>query len=652
MSTPSNDSRRHARTSHLYYGRISSALFPKLPRRPRRPRAIQKYVENAHRVLFQSKYTRSRNAVRPVRDLIANSVLMWLIPNNVTCHYVKFITVFSALLVGWVIGILHTEEGHLITTAVTGLVVMVVWVCYYEHVLRSAGKAWMDPTLPGYNRMDMHVSQMRYLESEQAARKAACEPVLPASACVDDAPTSLISPNVWKLDKQDWKFQYHTSVEIALEVVINQIDTRPWNSIDIPSNWMLRGYDRPIYTNVKYPFPCIPPFVPTENPTGIYRLEFDMPQSWRNEDGASYSFLLHGVESACFIYLNRELLGFSKDSRLPCEVDATRHLKDEHNILEIVVSRWSDGSYCEDQDHWWMAGIHRSVEMIQRKRHMIIEDFCVQADATGLLSIVVETTTQSANTRLICRLYQDQQISPDGGVEEGPLVWTAINDLDDRTLILSKMVDSVKLWSAELPNLYTLVLLLVDKGDESIVYQVESCRVGFRTVEIEDGCVLVNGRRITVCGVNRHEHDPDQGKVVSLQRTQQDIEILKQNNFNSVRTCHYPNDSTFYRLCDYYGMYVCDEANIETHGMLPMGKLAHDWGWRNSFTSRVTRMVERDRNHPCIIFWSLGNESGRGRNLWAAREYLLELDDSRPIMYESGGAMVEGVGRTEVGTYR
>ena len=196
------------------------------------------------------------------------------------------------------------------------------------------------------------------------------------------------------------------------------------------------------------------------------------------------------------------------------------------------------------------------------------------------------------------------------------------------------------------------MLLLVDKSDESVIYQVESSRVGFRTVEIEDGCVLVNGRRITVCGVNRHEHDPDQGKVVSLQRTQQDIEILKQNNFNAVRTCHYPNDSTFYQLCDYYGMYVCDEANIETHGMLLMGKLAHDWEWKNSFTSRVTRMVERDRNHPCIIFWSLGNESGRGRNLWAAREYLLELDDSRPIMYESGGGMVEGVGRTEVSPHR
>lgn len=646
--TTTGDSRHFARTSSLYYGRFSTALFPKLSARPRRPRAIQTYVENAHRILFQSKHTRSPHAVRPIRDLMLNSILTWLLPNNATCHFVKFMTVFVVMLMLWVIGILNTGGQLLVVVAVVGLLVIAAWVYYYEHALRSAGKAWMDPTLPGFNRMDMHVSQMRYLESEAEARKAACEAVLPATSSFDTSAAILIAPNVWKLDKQDWKFQYHTSVESALAVVAHQTETRAWNSIDVPSNWMLRGYDRPIYTNVKYPFPCTPPFVPRENPTGIYRLEFDLPETWRNEEGASYSLLLHGVESACFIYLNQEFLGFSKDSRLPCEVDASRVLKEDCNILEIVVIRWSDGSYCEDQDHWWMAGIHRSVELIQRKRHMIIEDFCVQADATGQLSIVVETNSQSPHTQLICKLYKDEQISPDGGVKEGPLVWSDTNDLDEQILILSKMVDNVQLWSAETPNLYTLVLILVEKDDESKVYQVESCRVGFRSVEIKDGCLLVNRKRITVCGVNRHEHDPDQGKVVSLQRTQQDIEILKQNNFNAVRTCHYPNDSTFYRLCDYYGIYVCDEANIETHGMLPMGKLAHDWQWQNTFTSRVTRMVERDRNHPCIIFWSLGNESGRGKNLWAARKYLLELDNSRPIMYESGGALVEGVGRTEV----
>lgn len=645
--------KQYSRTNPVYYGRISTALLPHVPTRLRpKPRTgrMQEYVDKAHRILFKSRHTRAPYAVRPIRDLSVNSVLIWLLPNNSTCHLVKFVTVFSIVLVAWVVGILQsTDDASMISVTVIGAVIMLGWMFYYRHVLRSMGKAWMDPRLPGFNRMDMHVSQMRYLETESAARKAACESILPATLKFDsDSTNETIAPNVWKLDKEDWKFQYHTSVEAALEVVNQQLDTRPWSSMDIPSNWMMRGYDRCIYTNVKYPFPCVPPFVPTENPTGIYKLEFDMPSQWREQDSALYSLLLHGVESACFIYLNHELLGFSKDSRLPCEVDATRVLKDKDNVLEVVVIRWSDGSYCEDQDHWWMAGIHRSVELIQRKKKMIIEDFCIQADATGLLSIVVETNADSPDTQLICRLYDDKQTSPDGGVEEGGLVWSQTNDVDKKTLITSSMVNNVKLWSAETPNLYTLVLLLTDKHDDTKIHQVESCRVGFRTIEIEEGCAMVNDKRITVCGVNRHEHDPDQGKVVSLARTKQDIEILKQNNFNAIRCCHYPNDPSFYRLCDYYGMYVCDEANIETHGMMPMGKLAHDWHWHNTFTTRVTRMVERDRNHACIILWSLGNECGRGKNLWAARQQLLALDDSRPVMYESGGALLEGVGRTEV----
>jgi beta-galactosidase len=282
---------------------------------------------------------------------------------------------------------------------------------------------------------------------------------------------------------------------------------------------------------------------------------------------------------------------------------------------------------------------------------MIIEDFAVQADANGLLSIVVEAKSHSPDTQIVTKLYEDQQLSPDGGLLEGQLIWSDTKDLDVNDVIISHTVPNAKQWSAEIPNLYTLVVLLTDKGDESKVHQVESCRVGFRSVEITDGVLLVNGSRITVCGVNRHEHDPDHGKVVSLKQTQQDIEILKQNNFNAIRTSHYPNDASFYRLCDYYGMYVCDEANIETHGMQPMGKLAHDWHWYNAFTSRVTRMIERDRNHPSIVIWSLGNEAGRGKNLWEARKLLLELDDSRPVMYESGGALIGGVGRTEVGFF-
>ena len=598
--------------------------------------------------------------------------------------------------IAWIVGLVLLSWNHqygqvnggFVTILIAGIVFILAWLAYYFHILQSIGKVWMDPRVPGFRRLPMHVSQMRYLTSVDAARAAACQPILvstidfttteqsqqqpqpqpeqqPQQQQQQVGNTTLVAPNIWKLDQQEWKFQYHDTVEQALHIIHgtnndndndnnnnnNSNNNDTWASMDIPSNWMMRGYDKPIYTNVKYPFrPCVPPFVPKMNPTGIYKMEFKLPLPWtmKKDQAAEYTLLFHGVESASFVYLNKLLVGFSKDSRLPFELDISAALRyDDTNVLEVVVIRWSDGSYVEDQDHWWMAGIHRSVELIQKPMTMAITDFRVQADDDGLLEVVIDCKTGSKG-KVVMTLYQDEQVSPDGGMVEGPMVWTTTAMVTDegKCEIAETIHPRPKLWSAELPNLYTLVLEYVLESGE--VSQVESCRIGFRSVEIQNGQVLVNDKRITVCGINRHEHDPKEGKVVSLARMKQDIEICKQNNFNAIRTCHYPNDSTFYRLCDYYGIYVCDEANIETHGMQPMGKLAHDWHWHNTFTSRVTRLVQRDRNHACVIFWSLGNESGRGKNLTAARKLLLDLDDSRPIMYESGGALIEGVGRTEL----
>ena len=252
------------------------------------------------------------------------------------------------------------------------------------------------------------------------------------------------------------------------------------------------------------------------------------------------------------------------------------------------------------------------------------------------------------NRKVLARLYADEQLTPDGDWKKGPEIWKCSKSVnqDDNLCVLDDKIKNVKLWNAEQPNLYSLTIALLDgEGNE---YQVESARVGFRTVEISGGTVKVNGKKITVCGVNRHEHDPDNGKVITHASMKKDIEILKQNNFNAVRASHYPDDSAFYRYCDYYGMYVCDEANIETHGFKPIGNLTHDAGWERTFSSRVLRMVQRDRNHACIITWSLGNEAGRGRNLRNARNELLKLDTSRPVCYESGGALFEGSGLTEL----
>eukprot|EP00536_Pseudo-nitzschia_multiseries_P018977 jgi/Psemu1/230919/e_gw1.3519.1.1 len=315
-------------------------------------------------------------------------------------------------------------------------------------------------------------------------------------------------------------------------------------------------------------------------------------------------------------------------------------------------------SYLEDQDHWWMAGVHRSVELSRRRPGADMIDYHVRSSASGNLSVSVKMRKTSVPMLVTARLFADKQLTADGEWEAAP------NELCSGTVTLDfrGCIDGVQRWTAETPNLYTLVLeethlsSTASSSDEqhdsnswrNYTGQVESCRVGFRTIEITNGVLRCNGEKIMICGINRHEHDPDHGKVVSIDRMKQDIVVLKQNNFNAIRTSHYPTHSSFYKLCDFYGMYVCDEANIETHGMKPMGRLAHDKGWQRAFVERVQRMVQRDKNHSCIIMWSLGNESGRGRNMVAARNSLLDLDTDRPICYESGGSWSEGIGRTEL----
>ena len=504
----------------------------------------------------------------------------------------------------------------------------------------------MDPSLPSINRLAMHVP-LRFFEDEEKARQAACQP----SLAVRNDPSHKVplTPNVWKLDGLDWKFRFYRTAEEGLYAAMEEPPEDGWNLIQVPSNWTLQGYDRPIYTNIVYPFPCAPPVVPRENPTGLYKLEFDVEFY---DVSADFTLLFHGIESACYLVLNGMKIGMSKDSRLPCEFDVTSALRQKNNTLFLAVIRWSDGSYLEDQDHWWMAGIHRSVELIKRSISADILDYQVQADASGTLSASVDCRPQNSNSKerdVIFRLYEDIQLDFKGNFTRGSCILNQTIPVDESRNIacVTANFDSSKLnlWTAETPNLYTLTIAICKDGK---TMQVESCRVGFRTVQIQNGCLEVNGKRITICGINHHDFDPDGGKVVSLDRMRQDITLLKQNNFNAVRTSHYPTHSEFYRLCDFYGLYVTDEANIETHGFKPMGRLSQDFGWKNAMVSRITRMVQRDRNHASIIFWSLGNEAGRGRNLFEAREVVKRLDPSRPVCYESGGAVAEGVGRTEL----
>ena len=498
------------------------------------------------------------------------------------------------------------------------VVVVVVW-WYLRTVHRNRGKPWMDPTVSGFNRLPARAA-LRYHEGETEARRAAVRPELVATDH-DDGPEreetrregseESMAPNVLSLDGDRWEFRLESSVEDGLDAVLSPGAVDPslkysagetteatdllrrgsdgrWNKTDVPSNWTCSGFDRPIYTNVKYPFPCRPPFVPTDNPTGVYRRVFTLPQSWgegRSEggtgdvggdgsEGAEYSLILHGAESCAFAFFNGELVGFTKDSRLPAEFDITsallRHSRggakgtDENgkgqHLLEIVVPRFSDGSYLEDQDHWWMAGLHRSVELVRRPKGANLVDYVVEAGMDGRLEVrasiwvpgcaTAEDADSGKKRVLIVSLYDDGKAGPTGDLVQGREIWSkrvvvSPTGKDGASwphrpatveYVLGGTIPDPRLWSAEVPNLYTLTLTLADapkpgvKGSSDagdVTSQVESCRVGFRTVEIIGGTLRVNGAAITVCGVNHHEHDPDHGKVVSLESMRRDVELLK-----------------------------------------------------------------------------------------------------------------------------
>ncbi len=553
-------------------------------------------------------------------------------------------------------------------------IVMTVYF-YYKYIFKKMfHKPWMNPNLTSMSRLDMTVSHMRKFEDLDMARRAVCIPDLIATAasCKKMEAKYDYCPNVWNID-ENWEFTLMDTVENGLKLVQEEImhdnfeggnaeNRKSWTSVPIPSNWTMLDdvNDNPIYTNIKYPIPCIPPFVPEKNPTGVYKLKFDLPTKWiENQDIShdTFSIIFHGVESAFFLYLNGQQVGYSQDSRLPASFDITNLLKQKKNDMYVVVCRWSDGSYLEDQDHWWMAGIHRPVEIIRSPKGSDISDFRVQGDMDGHLALCLDLKPSSSSPspsskprKIEVSVYNDKHTDAmGGGFESGNSIWShsiLVDASSPTTCNISGRVPNIKLWSAEFPNLYTLTICLFDSNN--CLCQVEACRLGFRSINIENGILLLNGKPITICGVNRHEHDPDHGKVVSVVSMKNDIELLKRNNFNAIRTSHYPNATPFYRLCDFYGIYVCDEANIETHGMMPMGKLTVDFAWRKAMIERVTRMVQRDRNHCSIIFWSLGNESGRGKNLTLARQQLRGLDTSRPIMYEGGGVLYEGTGQTEL----
>jgi len=400
-----------------------------------------------------------------------------------------------------------------------------------------------------------------------------------------------------------WLFRLSGTAAAAEDFLGDEFTGTGWAELPVPCHWPLRGFGAPAYTNTRYPFPVDPPRVPSANPTGDHRLVFDLPQGWR-VSGSVLRF--DGVESCLRVWLNGVELGTSKGSRLPVEFDVGPVLRTRRNVLAVRVHQWSSGSYLEDQDMWWLPGIFRDVTLIERPLDGI-DDFFVHADyaaETGQGSLWIETRSPAVVD------------VPEFGITGHPAGQRLV-------------VDGVTPWSAETPRLY--------RGTLRTETERVPVAIGFRTVTIEDGQLKVNGRAILFRGVNRHEHDPDSGRALSVETMRADLLLMKRHNINAVRTSHYPPHPTFLELCDELGMWVIDECDIETHGFVHLGwrgNPADDPRWAPMMLDRMRRMVERDKNRPSVILWSLGNESDRGRNFAELAEWTRERDPSRPLHYE------------------
>ncbi|HEV8083560.1 MAG TPA: glycoside hydrolase family 2 TIM barrel-domain containing protein [Chitinophagaceae bacterium] len=482
---------------------------------------------------------------------------------------------------------------------------------------------WEDEFKNEYNREPMHATYFAYESKELALQ--------------NDPSQS----KYFKSLNSDWKFNWvDKPANRPLGFWKINFDDSHWTDFPVPAMWEMNGYGIPIYTNIRYDFDYLmkpdPPKVPEQyNPVGSYRKEILIDKSWKGKD----IYIQFGAVRSCFyLWVNGQWVGYSEDSKLAAEFNITRYLKPgQKNLVAFQAYRWSDGSYIEDQDMWRLAGVCRDVNMYARNP-VHIRDIQIIPDlkdnyVNGQLNISLDFLNNSdvslRNYRASFELLDSSGVS----IEKKTI---SLND----SVIFKNVVFSVnnpKKWSAETPYLYNLITTLTNVKGNTI--EIISQKTGFRKVEIKNGVLLVNGKGILVKGVNRHEMDPITGQLVSRQRMEQDVRIMKENNINAVRTSHYPNDPYWYELCDKYGLYVVDEANLESHGMgFGPNSLSKKPDWFLQHFQRNTRAVERDKNHACVIIWSMGNEAGMGINFEKCYDWIKHRDPSRPVEYEPASA--------------
>ncbi len=475
-------------------------------------------------------------------------------------------------------------------------------------------KAWENPLVNQINREAPRAHFIPYTTVEQAR---------------EDQKWS--SPLVMSLNGK-WKFKLAQHPDSRpFWFFRDDYDTRGWDEIEVPANWEMQGYDYPIYVNVVYPHKHTPPVIEGDhNPVGSYKRTFELPAGWKDKE-----IFLHAgaVSSNLSLWINGDFVGYSEDSKTPAEFNITRFLKKGSNSISLEVFRWCDGSYLEDQDFWRMSGITRDIFLQARDPHHI-RDFRAIAslDSTyqnGTFNLAIELANM---TEVNAPLTVEALLSDGTSALES--FTTQVNAAPGTTKVeFNGTYPNIKRWSAEIPDLYELLIFLKnEKGDTLEILRQD---VGFRTSEIKNGRLLINGQYVYIKGANLHEHHEKTGHVLDRETMMKDIELMKRHNLNTVRTSHYPQPELFYKLCNQYGLYVVGEANIESHGMgYGPHSLAKDSTWKEAHLFRTRNMFERDKNQPSVVIWSLGNEAGNGVNFYATYDYLKSVDSTRPVQYE------------------
>lgn len=503
---------------------------------------------------------------------------------------------------------------------------LVFVITFTFHGIKSQTNDWENPHVFGINKEKQRATALPYNNIRQAIEDN-----------YGSSPFYMSLSGIWK-----FKWSKNPS-ESPVEFYKNSYETTGWSDIKVPGNWELQGFGTPIYTNAEYPYENNIPFINhNDNPVGCYKHEFNIPESWK---GRRVYLHFEAGTSAMYVWINGEKVGYSEVTKSPAEFDITKYTKTGKNKIAVEVYRWSDGSYLEDQDFWRLSGIDRNVYLYSTNQ-VRIQDFFAKPDLDQ------QYKNGSLDLKLELKNYTGRSFT-------GTIGYSVIDELGKKIIEKTKSVsinensssypeykenvNSPKLWSNETPDLYTLLLELKDSKGKTV--EITSCKIGFRKVEIKNGQLLLNGKKLLVRGVNIHEHNEFTGHYVDKETMLQDIKLMKRNNFNAVRMSHYPHNAEWYKLCDKYGLMLCGEANIESHGM---GAEMQGWfdkskhpaysaDWVDAHFDRLERMWQRDKNHPCIIVWSMGNECGNGPIFYDMYKWLKQKDDSRPVQFEQAG---------------